>query len=428
MRKSGWLWSMVFSMLMVVAVAARADMTIDMVGGGSGRYPIAIVPFQNESTALNIPVTRVISNDLTISGAFRVLNLAGVTDRPVTPAAIQYPAWLGIGAKFVVVGTVLPSATPGKQTLSFSLVDAAQKTRLAAANFEVSPDQARQAGHKIADIIYQAITGQPGIFSTKIAYVLKQGSHYALQISDMDGSGPQTILHSKEPVMSPAWSPNGKELAYVSFETQKPVVWVQDLSTGKRRMLANYKGSNSAPAWSPDGRKLLVVLTLTGNSEVYVMSANGGEPQRLTFSQSIDTEPYWSPDGATIYFVSDRSGGPQIYRMPATGGTATRVTWQGGYNVSPRLSPDGKTMVYIQREAGAFRVMLQELGSGDVRQLSSDPFNERPTFAPNGQMVLYASARGGKSVLFASTIDDNSKARLAVINGEVQDPAWGPFN
>jgi TolB protein len=206
------------------------------------------------------------------------------------------------------------------------------------------------------------------------------------------------------------------------------VVWIQDLASGQRFAAANFKGSNSGPAWSPDGNRLAVVLTTSGNSEIYVVNAFGGGPQRLTYSQSIDTEPSWTPDGAQILFVSDRSGDPQIYSMPAAGGQATRLTWQGHYNVSPKVSPDGKSFTYIQQAGGSFRVMLQDIGASNGRVVSQDEYDERPSFAPNGRMVLYASYLGGKSVLYAINPDGSSKVKLAVIDGEVQDPAWGPYN
>jgi TolB protein len=413
--------------LFLLSSLARADMTIEIVGGGAGRHAIAISPFRDEGTRLHDPLTTVVRNDLNLSGAFRVQDPSTQPETPFTAATIHYPLWQTAGTQSLAVGTV-SDAGNGKVTIAFSLLDVAQKKLLTSGQFTVTPDQGRQVAHKIADMIYQAITGLRGVFGTRIVYVLKQGGTYQLQIADMDGSRAQTILRSKEPIMSPAWSPNGSRLAYVSFETKKPVVWVQDLATGRRYAAANFKGSNSGPAWSPDGGRLAVVLTLTGNSEIYQLGANGGTPRRLTFSGGIDTEPSWSPDGAQLLFVSDRAGGPQIYAMAADGGAVRRLTWQGNYNVSPRLSPDGKTLAYIQRQGGSFRVMMQDMGTGDARVLSSDLYDERPSFAPNGQLVLYASQQGGQSVLYAATLDGTSKARLAVLNGEVQDPAWGPFD
>lgn len=413
--------------LLLCSGAARADMTIEIVGGGAARQTVAIAPFKDETALLRDAVTPVVRNDLSLTGVFRVLDASTVADVPFTPAAIHYPLWKAAGAQALAVGTV-GRAADGKVTIGFSLMDVAQHKSLTGGRFTVAPEQARQVAHTIADMIYRALTGQPGIFNTRIVYVLKQGRSYQLQVADMDGSRAQTILRSREPIMSPSWSPDGRHLAYVSFESQKPVVWVQDLATGRRFAVANFKGSNSAPAWSPDGSQLAVVLTTSGNSQIYLVGANGGAPRRMTRSEAIDTEPSWSPDGSKIVFVSDRSGGPQIYSMPAGGGEPTRLTWQGSYNVSPRISPDGRSLTYIQKGGGAFRVMIQDLASGDVRVLSNGSYNERPSFAPNGSMVLFASDQGGRSVLYASSLDGSSKVRLGVVNGEVQDPAWGPFN
>lgn len=411
---------------LAAAGAARADMTIEIVGGGANRHAIAVLPFQNETPLAREALTPVIRNDLLLTGAFRMVDTAGVANQPFEPAQISYPAWRGAGTQSLAIGKV--EAAGGQVKISFRLFDAAQQKQLTSGEFTVAPGQTREVAHTIADMIYEAITGQKGIFNTRISYVLKSGSQYLLQVADMDGRGAQTILRSKEPIISPAWSPDGGKIAYVSFEAKKPVVWVQDLGSGQRRAVANFKGSNSAPAWSPDGRQLAVVLTTSGNSQIYVIDANGGGARRVTHSNAIDTEPVWSPDGSQLYFVSDRAGGPQIYVQPVAGGTPRRLSWDGSYNVSPKVSPDGRTLSYIRREGGQFRVVVQDLASGDNRVLSSGAYNERPSFAPNGRMVLFASDEGGRSVLYAAAPDGSSKVRLAVINGDVQDPAWGPFN
>lgn len=421
------LFRAVFAVLLLLACGARAEMTVEIVGGGGNRHAIAVLPFKDETSRLRDAVTPVVKNDLNLSGAFRLVDASGVSNLPFSPAGIRYADWQASGAQSLAVGSVVNAAN-GQVTISFQLMDVAQHKMLTSGSFTVTPDRSRQVAHTIADMIYQAITGQKGIFNTRIVFVLKQGSSYQLQVADVDGSRPQTILRSKEPIMSPAWSSNGRYLAYVSFESRKPVVWVQDLATGQRRAVANFKGSNSAPAWSPDGQTLAVVLTTSGNSEIYLVNASGGTPRRLTYSDAIDTEPAWTPDGSRLLFVSDRSGGPQIYSMAVAGGAASRLTWQGAYNVSPRVSPDGQRFTYIQRQGGGFRVMMQEMGSAEARVISQDPYNERPSFAPNGRMVLYASNQGGRSVLYAATPDGGSKVKLAVIDGEVQDPAWGPYN
>lgn len=411
--------------LSCVMGVARAEMVIDIIGGGANRHAVSVVPFKNENPGTANNLTPVIRNDLALSGEFRVVDGADVANVPFEPGEVKYPLWQAKGVQSVAIGKVEPAAG-GQMTISFRLMDVAQHTQLTSGQFTVPPDRVREVAHTIADMIYQAITGQKGIFNTRLAYVLKSGRSYQLQIADVDGARAQTVLRSKEPIMSPTWSPNGRYLAYVSFETQKPVVWVQDLSTGSRRPVANFKGSNSAPAWSPDGSTLAVVLTTTGNSQIYLVPMEGGRPRRVSYSDGIDTEPAFSSDGSRLLFVSDRAGGPQIYSMPVTGGQAQRQSWNGAYNVSPRVAPDGKSFAYVRREAGKFRVVIQD-SSGD-RYLSDGPDNQRPSYAPNGRMVLYASEAGGKSVLYAATVDGSSKIKLAVINGDVQDPAWGPFN
>ncbi|OQS10352.1 Tol-Pal system beta propeller repeat protein TolB [Chromobacterium violaceum] len=411
---------------MLVAGSARAELNIEIIGGGASRHAISVLPFKDEGPTQG-NLTPVIRNDLALSGAFRLIDPSAVANVPFEPADIRYPLWQAAGAQSLAIGKV-ESAGGGQIKISFRLMDASQRKQLTGGEFTVTPDRSRQVAHAIADMIYEAITGQKGFFNTRLAYVLKSGRSYALQISDVDGQRSQTILRSTEPIISPSWSPDGRHIAYVSFASQKPVVWVQDLATGQRRAVANFKGSNSAPAWSPDGSKLAVVLTTSGNSQIYIINAAGGPARRLMYNGGIDTEPAFSPDGSMVYFVSDRSGNPQIYRVPVNGGNAQRVTWEGAYNVSPKLSPDGKTLVYIRRSAGNFRVMSQDLATNDSRQLSDGSYSERPSFAPNGRMVLYSSDAGGQSVLYAATADGSSKVKLAVLNGDVQDPAWGPFN
>jgi len=283
----------------------------------------------------------------------------------------------------------------------------------------VLPADLRLAAHRIADEIQLKLTGEPGVNATRIAYVLKVGRRFTLHVADADGEGLQVALASNEPIISPAWSPDGRQLAYVSFETQKAVVWVQDVATGARRMLANFRGTNSAPAWSPDGRQIAVMLP-----------ASGGTPVRLTRSSAIDTEATFAPDGKSLYFVSDRGGGPQIYRLPLNGGAAgspERLTFNGSYNISPAISPDGKLMAYITRQGNAFKLVTQDLGSGAVMPLTDTSDDESPSFAPNGRQIVYASRIRGADVLVTTTLDGKIKTRLVSSGADVREPAWGPF-
>ena len=413
--------------LLLLPIIGRAELTVEVVGGAAQQIPIAIVPFASPASATPVQqdnFSNVIGADLRLSGLFRVLETRGVANQPHTLAEVKYSDWSAIQAQALTIGTV--ESLPGNRLkVSFRLFDVLKQNQLLGMEFNISPTQQRATAHRIADMIYEKLTGQKGVFSTRIAYVNKENGRYSLQVADADGFNPQTVVSSKEPLISPSWSPDGTKLAYVSFEKKKPVIFVQSLVSGQRIVLANFKGNNSAPAWSPDGTKLAIVLTYSANSQIYVINADGTGLQQISFSNGIDTEPEWSPDGTSIYFTSNRGGGPQIYRMPASGGEAKRVTFEGSYNVSPHLSTDGKLLTFIKQGATGFKVAVQDLATGQVQTLSDTSQDESPSFAPNGRMILYATNIGGRGTLAAVSVDGRVKQRLRDTGGDVREPSWG---
>lgn len=413
-----------FLFFLILPLTARAALDIEIVGGAAQQIPIAVVPF---SQSANSPenASLVISADLRRSGLFRLLETGGVSPLPKELADVKYADWASLQAQALVIGKV--ESTPGgRLKVTFRLLDVLKQGQLAAFEYDIAPTQLRQTSHKIADIIYQKLTGEKGVFSTRITYVIKQGNRHTLMVADADGYGPQPVLAGIEPIISPAWSPDGTKLAYVSFEKKKPVIFVQSLTSGQRIVLANYKGNNSAPSWSPDGRKLAIVLSQSSNSQIYIINADGTGLQQLTHGLTIDTEPQWSPDGKWIYFTSDRGGSPQIYRMPPVGGEAQRVTFEGSYNVTPRLSPDSKSMAFIKGgDNGKFQIAIQELASGQVQILSDTARDETPSFAPNGRLIIYATHINNKGILSVVSADGKVKQRFSEV-GDVREPAWGP--
>src|SRR5713226_3749 len=416
----------VLAALLFMTGPAQAQLTIEIIGGGANQIPIAVLPLVGES-ALPQSITEIVEQDLSRSGRFRALFVGGISPLPADISQINFAEWRSRLADAMVIGQAQRLAD-GRFEVRFRLLDVLKQVPIAAFSFTLNATQIRLTAHKIADFIYEKLTGERGVFSTKIAYVVNQGSRYELRVADADGQGAQSILISSEPIMSPAWSPDGTRMAYVSFQHKKPVLFVQSLAASRQPApVANYKGSNSAPAWSPDGKELAAVLTKDGSSQIYLMNADGTNLRRITFSGFIDTEPFFTPDGRFIYFTSDRGGSPQIYRMPAKGGEAVRVTFEGDYNVSPRLSPEGKTLAYISRISGRFQLMVMDLESKQIQTLTDGYRDESPTFAPNGRMILYATDVDNRGVLAAVSSDGRFRQRLSVQAADVREPSWGPF-
>jgi TolB protein len=412
---------------------ARAQLSIEITGAGAQRIPVAIVPFAGEGALAGTKaaagatgISQVVREDLERSGLFRAIELPALSPMPTEATPVNYPDWRARLADALLVGSVA-TRPDGRYEARFRLYDVVKQVPLGGIAYTLTKEQMRATAHRIADFVYEKLTGEKGVFSTRIAYVVKRGNKYELQIADADGMGEETALASFEPIISPAWSPDGRRLAYVSFENKKPVVYVHSLLDGKRQVAANFKGSNSAPAWSPDGKTLAVSLSREGGSQIFLINPDGSGLRRLTTSPAIDTEPRFSPDGKWIYFTSDRGGSPQIYRMPSTGGEAQRITFEGSYNVSPRVSPDGKTLAYIARNEGKFQVALLDLANRQVQIITDSDRDESPSFAPNGRMILLATVINGRGVLSAVSSDGRVKQRLTMTSGDVREPAWGPF-
>lgn len=412
---------LIFSVGLLAGASAQAQLKIEIAGVGSNQIPIAVATFADESIAPQ-QLSSIIRADLERSGVFKVID-AGTVLSETDP--VNHDQWKGRGADALVVGSVQKLAD-GRFEVRYKLHDTVKSTQLSSLTQAALPRYARLSAHKIADDIYEKLTGTRGAFATRVAYVNENrgARDYRLEIADADGEAVQVAVRSNEPIISPSWSPDGSKVAYVSFEQRKPVIYVQDLVTGGRRVIVNEKGSNSAPSWSPDGKSLTVALSKDGHTQVYSVGADGSGLRRLSNSNGIDTEPQYSADGQSIYFTSDRSGGPQIYKMSASGGNATRVTFSGAYNISPRVSSDGKTLAWISQRDG-FSLYAMNLASGQELRLAEGA--SEPSFSPNGKYIMYATKNGGRTSLAVVSVDGRVKQRLTTQAGNIREPNWGPF-
>lgn len=409
--------------------------TIEVSGGEEGAIPIAIVPFGGNSANASVDIAAVINSDLRRTGHFAPLDNKDIISQPHTAADVRFEDWRLLGTENLLIGFVQSSGAGG-YTVQFELFDVLKTNRLAGLSFDVTSNQnLRQIAHKIADIVYKQLTGNRGVFDTRIVYVAagaiqgKRNRNYTLQIADADGYNSRTIFSSKEPILSPAWSPEGTRIAYVSFENRRPLIYVQDIITGKKEVVANYPGTNSAPSWSPDGRQLAVSLSKDGNPEIYIIDLISRTAQRLTNNSAIDTEPTWSPNGNSIVFTSDRGGSPQIYRVSANGGREERITFEGRYNAHPQFSPDGRLLTLVSGNGAVNHIAVLELEKGgNLRQLTSTNLDESPSFAPNGKMIIYASEDGGGGILRVVAVDGRKPQKLSISDNDVREPSWGPFS
>lgn len=411
------------SMLAFVQVA-RAQLTIDIVGVGAQQIPVATSEFIGDATHSQL-LTTVIQADLARSGVIK--NLPNLGLPRTSEATVEgYAQYASRGADAAVVGSVTAAAN-GQFQVTFRLLDVPKRTQLAGLVYNVAAKDMRATAHRIADVIYEKLTGDKGVFSTRLAYVAKSGARYQLIVADSDGANAISIVASNEPIISPAWSPDGERLAYVSFENRKPSVFVQSVSSGARRLLIDARGNQSAPAWSPDGRRIAFASSQAGGTQLFVANADGGGVRRLTTNNAvIDTAPNWAVDGK-IYFMSDRGGSPQIYRIDPEGGNAERITFEGSENANPKVAADGKSMVFVKREGGRYALAVQDFASRQVQTLTQGPVDESPSFAPNGKLIVYASIYNGRGVLAAVSADGRVKQRLASAGADVREPAWGPL-
>ena len=412
----------VIACLLMLTGPVMAQFRVEVTGVGMTQMPIAVAPFKGENASPQ-KLAAIVQADLERSGQFKGIDTAGVAvDELSRP---DWSAWRQRSADALVGGSMTRLAD-GRYDIRARLWDVVKGQDKAEFRDTVPAADLRQSAHRLADWVYQQLTGTPGAFATRIAYVTKAGGRYTLWVADSDGEGAQAALASPEPIISPSWSPNGHQLAYVSFESRKPVIYVHEIATGRRRVLANFRGSNSAPAWAPDGRSLIATLSRDGGSQLFRIDMASGEARRLTTSVGIDTEPAFSADGTALYFVSDRGGSPQIYRMPAQGGPAERVTFNGSYNISPSPSPDGRWLAYVSRIGGQFKLHVMDIASGQSSPITDTAADEKPSFAPNSRLIVYATVAQGREALMTTTVDGRIKARLAGQGGDIREPDWGP--
>jgi TolB protein len=409
---------------------AQAVLKIDITEGFEGALPIAVIPFQWNGAA-KVPdgdVSAIVMSDLARSGKFSPAAEKDLIARPQKLADVHYKTWRIAGMDHIVIGSVTRQ-TDGSYQVQFRLIDILKAKQVLGYNFKATDKTLRAVAHQISDYIFTHITGLPGAFSTHIAYVTikrdKKSYSARLQVSDTDGYNPQTLLTSDQPIMSPAWSPDGSQLAYVSFESGQAEIFTHDVATGVRKSRSKYKGLNGSPAWSPDGKKLLVTLSKDGNPDIYILTLSNNKLQRVTDHWSIDTEAVWLPDGKSIIYTSSRSGKPQLYQQALTGGSKPeRLTYEGGYNASASVSADGKSVAYVHGEGNVYRIAVMDLASKSSRILTDGPLDESPVYAPNNSMILFASQEANQAVLAAVSVDGRQKQRLAFTDGEVREPSW----
>ena len=418
--------------LLLMARPGLAALTIEITQGMDGAIPIAVVPFGWSGNAAAAPenIAAIIASDLSRSGRFEPLADRDLVSHPTEASQVQYHNWRMLNVDNLVIGQVKETG-PQQYTVEFQLFDVFRTSRLIGYSFPARQSELRRVAHHISDLIYEQLTGEKGAFNTQIAYITTTGStknkSYTLMVADSDGYNPQTILRSAQPLMSPAWSSDGSEVAYVTFEEKTAEIFIQNVATGARHKVASFPGINGAPAWSPDGRRIALTLSRDGNPEIYIMTLANKSLKRLTNSPAIDTEPVWTPDGRSIVFTSDRGGAPQLYQVATGGGQAKRLTFDGKYNAGADISPDGKKIAMVHGENGRYRIAVLDRETGLLRVLTDGKLDESPSFSPNGSMIIYATDAGNRGVLSAVSVDGRFRQRLSLQAGNVREPVWSPI-
>jgi TolB protein len=406
--------------------------TIDIKNGTASAIPVTVVPFAFEGATLppDTDVAGVVSSDLNRCGQFKALEREKIIESPSRGKDIKFQTWNLLKQAYIVVGREVENPG-GDVRVEFELFDVAKQQQMLGLAITSQKSGLRDVAHQVADLVYEKITGVRGAFWTRIAYITSTGTgnniQYALMVADSDGVNPQTVVRSREPLLSPSWSPDGRKLAYVSFERGNSSIYIQEISTGAREVVSSSKGINGAPAFSPDGSKLALTLSYGGSPDIYVMNLATREKVQLTKHFAIDTEAAWMPDGQSLVFLSDRSGKPQIYQVPVSGGDGTRITFQGEYNANPSISYDGKHIAMVQGNGNVYRIAVLDRTTGESKAVSVGNLDEHPSFAPNGSMILYAATEGSRGVLYAVSADGRVRQRLVLADGDVREPAWSPF-
>ncbi len=423
--------TLLISLLGFFIPSVQAELTIEITKGIETAVPIAVVPFgwHGGMRPASGKLASVIQGDLRRSGLFKTLSERDMLTRPTEAGKVRFRNWQALGQEYLVIGRVNQMA--GSYQVQFQLFDVYKGEQLLGYRLNVAANELRRTAHHISDLVYEKLTGKKGVFSTRLAYItsttkLNKKKNYKLLVADADGYNPRIIASSAEPLMSPAWSPDGKKIAYVSFENKRSAIYIQTLATGKRQKIAAYKGINGAPAFSPDGSRLALTLSKDGSPDIYVLNLRNKLLLKVTKSYGIETEPAWSPDGNTIVYTSDRGGKPQLYSISSRGGSSRRLTFEGDYNARGRFSADGRSIAMVHANRGDYRIAVMDMATRTINVLTAGRYDESPSFSPNGDMLLYASRKGRKGVLSAISVDGRMQQNLAFDIGEVREPAWSP--